>query len=420
MTSLRARIAALLIAAILAVVGLATFAASRVLGPPDPELTIEPVARQIHVLADMAETAPDLLREAGGIIQPEPAGTEVLEGINRFLTHALRETGPARTVLVSRSDSDAVLIASVKLADGNWLASPIPDPSPPDNQWLMMGIWLSVIIAGSALVSLYAARRLSRPLELLEQAAHRIGADATLSPVPENGPAEVRATARALNLLSSRLSSAMESRMRLIAAAGHDLRTPMTRMRLRAEFVEDDDDRAKWLADLEELDRIADSAITLVREEVGGDAPQAFSLDDLLRDIAAELSELGQAVQLDQLDQARISASPLAMKRALRNLITNAATHGSGAELSLKRSGQDAVLSIRDNAPGIPDHLIAQVFEPFFRVDPARRKTVAGAGLGLAIAREIIERFGGHLTIRNRRTQGLIQTVKLPLTPEER
>ncbi len=413
MASLRARITALLIAAILTVVGLATLAASRALQPPSPETTIEPVARQIHVLAELAALDPEAVIAAGGDVEERPASGEVLERMSIFLSHALARTGPRREIFVSRHEG--ALTASVALPGGGWLLTPVPDPAPPEGRWLILGIWIVTIVAGSGVVSFYAARRLSRPIELMQDAANRIGTDATLPPVPESGPAEVRATARALNQMSERLGRAMESRMRLVAAAGHDLRTPMTRMRLRAEFIEEDEERAKWLSDLEELDQIADSAIRLVREEAGGDAVEPLRLDRMLGDVSAELAEIGQQMPVILADPAEVNAAPLALKRALRNLITNAATHGGGGEIRLKHQGGKAVITLRDHGPGIPEALIDRVFEPFFRVDPARQKQLPGAGLGLAIAREILGRFGGTLVIRNHPEGGLVQEITLPL-----
>jgi signal transduction histidine kinase len=230
-----------------------------------------------------------------------------------------------------------------------------------------------------------------------------------LAVVPEVGSAEVKATAHALNQLSSRLKTAMESRMRLVAAAGHDLRTPMTRMRLRAEFL--DDERDKWLHDLDELDRIADSAIRLVREEVNQDAVEPVDLERMVRDIEAEMVSLGHAVSIGHLDEVSVRAGALGLRRALRNLIVNAATHGKGCSLSLSAMNGQAVLTIDDHGPGIPPELLNKAFEPFFRVDPGRRQSVPGAGLGLAIAKEIIERYGGTITLQNRRGGGLSQKV---------
>ncbi len=258
-------------------------------------------------------------------------------------------------------------------------------------------------------MSVYFTAVLVRPLEMLETAVGKIGSDGVLAAVPEEGSAEVRATAHALNQLSTRLKTAMESRMRLVAAAGHDLRTPMTRMRLRAEFL--DDDRDKWLHDLDELDRIADSAIRLVREEVNQDAVEPVELDRLVRDIEAEMISAGHAVSIDHLDKVSVKAGALGLRRALRNLIVNAATHGKSCTIALTGQGGRAVLTIADRGPGIPPDLLNKAFEPFFRVDPARAQSIPGAGLGLAIAKEIIERYGGTIRLENRQGGGLLQTV---------
>lgn len=185
-------------------------------------------------------------------------------------------------------------------------------------------------------------------------------------------------------------------------------------LRLRAEFVEDEDERGKWLTDLEELDQIADSAIRLVREEASSDGVATVHLDGLLTEITTELEETGLRVTQREMVALDVAAGSLALKRALRNLIVNAATHGGGAEISLTRASGKALITIRDKGPGIPDELLSQVFEPFFRVDPSRRKTMPGVGLGLAIAREIVERFGGEITIRNLPAGGLIQEVRMP------
>jgi signal transduction histidine kinase len=252
-----------------------------------------------------------------------------------------------------------------------------------------------------------------KPLVMLESAVASVGPQAILPLLPERGPAEVRATAKALNSLSSRLKSAIESRMRLVAAAGHDLRTPITRMRLRAEFVENDEDRELWLRDMDELERIADSAIQLVREEAGKADTEVFRIDELVSDIADELKTHGYKISVTRLEPARVSAGRLALARALRNLMINAATHGVYAHVEVCRQSDRALVTIVDEGPGIPENLMGQVFEPFFRVDPARRQTTPGAGLGLTIAREIIQRAGGEVRISNRPASGLAQVVDL-------
>jgi signal transduction histidine kinase len=224
----------------------------------------------------------------------------------------------------------------------------------------------------------------------------------------------VRATAKAINTLSSRLKRAMESRMRLVAAAGHDLRTPITRMRLRAEFVEDEEERARWLADLDELERIADSAILLVREESGKAPPESIRLDELVGSIASEMRDQDLDVTVTSTTPVTVRASRLTLNRALRNLIINAATHGVRAKVEVSATNGTARIVIDDEGPGIPADLLDQVFEPFFRADPARRQDIRGAGLGLTIAREIVQRAGGTISISNRAEVGLRQVVELP------
>jgi signal transduction histidine kinase len=184
----------------------------------------------------------------------------------------------------------------------------------------------------------------------------------------------------------------------------------MTRMWLRAEFLQEED-RAVWVKDLEELDRIADSAIRLVREEAGGGDREPVSFSGIVKEIAEEGKETGLNIDVDILEEAEVVAGPLALKRALRNLIQNAATHGGGARVSVRNEQTFVKLYIDDDGPGIPEETIDKVFEPFFRVDLGRRQTIPGAGLGLAIAKEIVERFSGSIAIENRKNGGLRQTV---------
>jgi signal transduction histidine kinase len=206
----------------------------------------------------------------------------------------------------------------------------------------------------------------------------------------------------------------MESRMRLVAAAGHDLRTPITRMRLRAEFVADAEERERWLNDLDELERIADSAILLVREEWVKAPPELIELDQLVGSIGEELRDQNLDVTETAVAPVKVRANRLALNRALRNLIINAATHGVRARVEVAHTNGTARIVIEDDGPGLPPDLIGRVFEPFFRADPARRQGIRGAGLGLTIAREIVQRAGGTIAISNGANGGLRQIVELP------
>eukprot|EP01132_Coremiostelium_polycephalum_P008128 gene8128-9999_t len=357
----------------------------------------------------MIEASPASAASQEFAIQPMQAPGFDDRRLSGMFMRELAQAGLTRTVIVTRNAGQQGLAASVRLRTGMWLVVDVPDMTP--RMWWILTAWITLITLGSTAVSIFAASKITRPLLLLDNAVTAVSADGTLPHVPETGSQEVRATAQTINRLSERLKTATESRMRLIAAAGHDMRTPMTRMRLRAEFLPDDPDRQKWLNDLEELSNIADSAISLVREETVRDTFASTRLDLTLQEIADELSGLDMKVNVQNLAPLSIAASPLALKRALRNLIINGATHGNGADIAMEQRQQAAVITISDNGPGIPSELLDKVFEPFFRADRSRRKTVLGAGLGLAIAKEIIERFGGTVTIANREPSGLRQTI---------
>ncbi|WFU12139.1 ATP-binding protein (plasmid) [Rhizobium sp. CB3090] len=410
MKSLGARLALLLLTAIVLVVITSSFVASLVMRGPRPEVTMEPMARQLSILAKFAEADKAAAISAGLVIAPAPAAGRRDDGLSDFLMESLRRTGEPREATISRKPRGGT-IASLRLPDGNWIVMPISELGPPPGGWKILAGWLGLIITGSVLISIFAASKIMKPLRLLERASAEIGPDGTLPHVPETGPGEIRVTARALNELSARVKAATESRMRLVAAAGHDLRTPMTRMRLRAEFIKDDEDRLKWLADLEELDTIADSAIGLVREEISKDSLQCIRLDTIVANIVTELTTMGMDIRVSELQPSTISAGRLAITRALRNLLINAATHGESAVVTVTHPGDKAVVTIVDTGPGIPEERLSQVFEPFFRIDMARQRSFPGAGLGMAIAKEIVSRFEGEITVRNRQPRGLEQLV---------
>jgi signal transduction histidine kinase len=413
MNTLRVKIALLMVVAIVTVVGLLTAVLFYLLGPPHRVHSLVPVAQQIETLIRVAEEGSDAV-----LVVPQPSPGRVLDGVTQRLRETLLLRGLDLAVTVSRDGRRAPLMVSIPVGNGGWVLMPITDLPPQGAPWRGLVRWLILITFGATAIAVFVANRMVRPLALLENAVEQVGPDGALPTLPEKGPAEVRATAKALNSLSSRLKRAMESRMRLVAAAGHDLRTPITRMRLRAEFVEDDEERARWLTDLDELERIADSAILLVREESGKAPPELIQLDELVGSIGAELRDQNLDVIQTRVEPVKVRASRLTLNRALRNLIINAATHGIRARVEVGQSNGTARIVIEDEGPGIPPELLGQVFEPFFRADPARRQDIRGAGLGLTIAREIIQRAGGTISISNRDEGGLKQVVELPKATE--
>jgi signal transduction histidine kinase len=418
MNTLRAKIALLLVVAIVSVVGILTWVMIAMLVPPPPQRTTEPLADQVEMFLRVAKQDTSALT-----LVREPSGGDLRENATARLRTELAERGVDLPVTISRKDWNAPLVVSIPIAGKGWLLLPIADLPPQRKPWYGLLKWLALITVGVSAIAIFAAHRMVQPLMLLENAVESVGPDAILPLLPEKGPAEVRATARALNSLSSRLRSAIESRMRLLAAAGHDLRTPITRMRLRAEFVEDEEERRLWLTDLDELERIADSAILLVREESGKTSPETLRLDTLVTGIAGELKDQNLDVTVTGTQTVSVRAGKLALSRALRNLMINAATHGRQATVSVADAdgadGAVAQVIIEDEGPGIPPELLYRVFEPFFRVDPGRRQNIAGAGLGLTIAREIVQRAGGDIKISNRNGGGLKQVVELAKVEEQ-
>jgi signal transduction histidine kinase len=412
--TLRAKIALLLVVAIVTVVGILTWVMLALLGPPPPERTTEPLADQVEMLLRVANHDASALT-----LVPEPSGGDLRANATSRLRAELASRGQDVPLTISRRDRDSPLVVSIPVSGKGWLLMPISDLPPQKKPWWGLLRWLALVTVGVSAVAVFAAHRMVQPLVLLENAVQSVGPDAILPVLPEKGPAEVRATARALNSLSSRLRSAVESRMRLLAAAGHDLRTPITRMRLRAEFVEDDEERKLWLNDLEELERIADSAILLVREESGKASAETLRLDSLVRSIAGELKSQKLDVTVTGAEPVSVRAGKVALSRALRNLMINAATHGRRASVRVGSAGEPmAEVVIDDEGPGIPPEMLCRVFEPFFRVDPGRRQNIPGAGLGLTIAREIVQRAGGDIKISNRDGGGLRQVVELAKVEE--
>ena len=408
MNTIRVKIAMILFCSIMLVVGLATATTIFFVHPPEVEKMLAPTAAQITMLRKGA-----LMLDDASIAKLELPDTPLGISDNEKYTAAIRDVlaknGTPLDVVV-RNLPNGTLSVAIPFKNGKWICIPFPN-IPLTNDFLsVLGFWLLLIILGTSGMATLLAYKITTPFTVIEKAIASVGEDGVLPHVEVHGTPGAKIMADALNRLSTRLRCAMESRMRLVAAAGHDLRTPMTRMWLRAEFL-NEEDRALWVKDLEELDRIADSAIRLVREEAGGGDREPVSFSDIVHEIAEEGKETGLKIELGVMDSAEVVAGPLALKRALRNLIQNAATHGGGAHVSVLNENNIVKLYIDDNGPGIPEETIDKVFEPFFRVDRGRRQIIPGAGLGLAIAKEIVERFSGSIAIENRKSGGLRQTV---------
>ena len=233
-------------------------------------------------------------------------------------------------------------------------------------------------------------------------------------PLGEAGPAEIRGAAKAFNQMQRRIRRFMDERMHMLAAASHDLRTPITRLRLRAELIEDAEQRAKTLKDLDEMEAVIASTIAYAREETTSEPRTPVDLARLLQEIRADLAEAGHTVTVEGPARLIYEGRATALKRALANLIGNAVIYGGTAAVRLSEADGRITITIEDSGPGIPEDEREQVFAPFYRLERSRSRETGGAGLGLSVARTVIRGHGGEVTLANRPEGGLRQEVVLP------
>ncbi len=304
--------------------------------------------------------------------------------------------------------------ASVGMADGRWLnvaVGPLPG-LPPWGSTFLVSFLLSVL--GVAGVAVLMGRRISKPMRSLAAAAGRLGRGEEVSDLPEAGPVEIRGTVSAFNLMRGRLDRYVRDRTAMLAAISHDLRTPITSLRLQAEFVEDGDTRTKILAVLDEMQRMTEDALAFIREDMRQEATRTVDLHALVDSVAADLADLGHELAVPDSGRVLAACRPVALRRAFRNLLENAAAHGVRATARVAEEDGLVRVVIEDEGPGIPEADLDRVFEPFVRLDESRSRDTGGAGLGLAIARTIIRGHGGDIRLENRAEGGLRATVVLP------
>ncbi len=304
--------------------------------------------------------------------------------------------------------------ASVALADGRWLNVAVgPPPGAPAWGAAFVAVFLLSAL-GIAAVAVLTGRRLAKPMRGLANAAGRLGRGEAVADLPEAGPAETRETVRAFNLMRGRLDRYVRDRTAMLAAVSHDLRTPITSLRLHAEFVEDAETKAKILAALDEMQRMTEDALAFIREDMQREETRTVDLHALVDSAAADLAELGHDIAVTDSERVLVACRAAALRRALRNLLENAAAHGGRAFARIERDGEEIRVVVDDEGPGIPEADLERVFEPFVRLEMSRSRDTGGSGLGLAIARGIVRAHGGNVRLENRAGGGLRATVALP------
>lgn len=271
-----------------------------------------------------------------------------------------------------------------------------------------------VTFAVLSVLSFFAMRWVTRPLHRLAQAAEDLGRDINRPPLPENGPREVRRAARAFNAMQERLSRYIRTRTGILTAMSHDLKTPITRLRLRAELLEQTETREKFVRDLGEMESMVNSTLGYMRGLDDREPLRAIDVRALAEALQADAEELGKPVRIVGQPVGSFFGKPEGLKRCLQNLLDNALRYGSDVELEIEDSLDKLVLHVRDRGPGIPEEQLERVFEPFYRLETSRNPGTGGTGLGLSIARNIAQSMGGDVTLRNREGDGLEATMVLP------
>jgi len=305
-------------------------------------------------------------------------------------------------------------VAQVRLADGALVTFDSRQAAETSGWPYRLLLSLAVLLAAVIAVSLVAVRWTTRPLKALADAADELGRNLDRPPMPEQGPLEVVRAAHAFNTMQARLARTIRERSATLAAMSHDLKTPVTRLRLRAELLEDGELKKKISQDVAEMESMVLATLEFMRGGETAERVQPVDVTALLESLQGDAAVLGGQVLLEGGTARPFVGRPQALKRCLGNLIDNALKYGKSATLSVEDAPDRLVIRIRDRGPGIPEGELERVFEPFYRVEGSRGRDTGGTGLGLSIARNVAQLHGGTLIARNIKDGGLEAVLTLP------
>jgi signal transduction histidine kinase len=382
-----------------------------------PPAEREAVLREVGIAPGFAALLSPAPPDGG--LPPSPPRLERLLRVNMDQVRMPGRLRPRELVFLGGPGRGRMLVG-MRLPDGVWLNVSAELPS--------IRIWHSrtflaafaLMTAAAALLTLWAVRRLTAPVRTLAAAAEALGRDVNAPPLPEQGPAEIATAAAAFNTMAARIRRFVQDRTEMLTAIGHDLRTPITRLKLRAEFMDDDEQRRKMLADLEELEAMVSGTLAFGRDSKSTEPVSPLDLAELLRTVLDEAQdarpEIAAKLAYEGPAHLTLRARPLALKRAFANLVANAVNYGGGARvrLALARDGM-VTAEVEDDGPGIPPGEAERVFEPFHRLEGSRNRETGGVGLGLPIARNILRAHGGDVTLANRPEGGARAVASIPV-----
>ena len=304
---------------------------------------------------------------------------------------------------------------AVQLNDGSWLVFSVMTRTwgmPLADRWM---VWLCFLALSIALVTVFAARQFSRPIERLAAAVRQFGLNPQAPPIAETGPKELREVVTTFNAMQAQIQKFVAYRTMMLAAISHDLRTPLTRMRLRGEFIEDPEQQARLFRDVDEMQTMVDEALAFFRDDATVEESTSFDLPHILLTIANNYADQGVDISYAGPAHAVYRGRPLTLKRAFSNVIDNAAKYARNSEIELSCEDTALVVAIRDRGPGIPPDALENVFRPYYRIDKSRNRTTGGVGLGLTVAQAIVQGHGGDITLKNRPEGGLEALIVLPM-----
>ncbi|MCJ2131347.1 ATP-binding protein [Methylobacterium sp. E-045] len=376
---------------------------------------------RLRLLQDAARSLPALqIETAPASPEPPAAGTRnerpdhpmvkrMREGFGRPLT--ITDLSPP-----GRKEPGSGIRIAILTPSGASLRATLPDDDRPPFgagpivfTFVLLGITLS-------LMSIWATRALTAPLAKLAEAADAFGTGMNLVALPQNGPKEVAAVSRALDTMRGRVRRLIDDRTQMLAAISHDLRTPITRLRLRAEFIEDDHARTMTLRDLDQMNGLVEAALSFIRDGQAGGAHSLVDLASVVQTVCDGFTDVGADVRLEQTRHVLVRGRADDLQRAIVNLVDNAVKYGGSARLTMHPSEQGVALEVSDDGPGIPEAERDAMVQPFVRGDRARNLDEAsGFGLGLSIVLAIVEGHGGRLTLSNKLPRGLVARLDLPL-----
>lgn len=335
-----------------------------------------------------------------------PPDARLSERVAQSIADGIGTTYPL-TVNAIPGDRERLQV-HLRLSDGSPLTIDMrPMSSVPLSRWLPLVLVLQLAVLAAC--CWLAVRLATRPLKQLAQAADALGPDLKAERLSEDGPSEVARAARAFNAMQERIAQYMAERMQILASISHDLQTPITRMRLRVDVMDDDAQGAKLRQDLVEMEHLVKEGVTYARTLHGAaEAARRIDLDAMLDSVVCDYVDAGQAVELRSRVAIALVTRPQALRRIVGNLVDNALKFSGAAEIDVTAAPDGgAVIAVLDRGPGVPDDQLEAVFEPFRRIETSRNRDTGGTGLGLAIARQLALAMGGELTLSNRPDGGL-------------